>query len=58
MCGLNLGKRKCGGLNCDGVLSVSQMASETAERVKDKLILLPARLQESNSKAGLNWENW
>lgn len=50
LCVLDLGKRKCGGLNCDGVVPVSQKASETAERVMDQLITLPSRLQESKNK--------
>uniref|UniRef100_A0A3Q3WS10 Laminin, beta 4 n=1 Tax=Mola mola TaxID=94237 RepID=A0A3Q3WS10_MOLML len=41
---------KCGGPNCDGVVPVSQNASETAERAKDQLSTLPSRLEESNSK--------
>ncbi|XP_044050213.1 laminin subunit beta-4 [Siniperca chuatsi] len=50
LCGLDLGKRKCGGPNCNGVIPVSQKASETAERVKDQLITVPSRLQESKNK--------
>ncbi|XP_067447150.1 laminin subunit beta-4 [Thunnus thynnus] len=49
LCGL-LGNRKCGGPNCDGVVPLSVKASETAEKVKDKLITLPGRLQESKNK--------
>lgn len=56
LCGLALGKRKCGGPNCDGVVPVSQKASEAAERVKDQLITLPSRLQESKNKAGLHFD--
>lgn len=58
LCGLALGKRKCGGPNCDGVVPVIQKASETAERVKDQLNTLPSRLQESKNKAGLHWDDW
>ncbi|XP_037624636.1 laminin subunit beta-4 [Sebastes umbrosus] len=50
LCGLDLGKRKCGGPNCDGVVPVSQEASETAERVKDQLLTLPSSLHESKNK--------
>ncbi|XP_069572970.1 laminin subunit beta-4 isoform X2 [Brachyistius frenatus] len=50
LCGLGLGKRKCGGPNCDGVVPISQKASETSERVKDELAGLPTRIQESKDK--------
>ncbi|GLD71224.1 laminin subunit beta-4-like isoform X1 [Lates japonicus] len=50
LCGLDLGKRKCGGPNCDGVISVSERASEMAEKAKDQLITLPSRLEESKNK--------
>ncbi|XP_029289830.1 laminin subunit beta-4 [Cottoperca gobio] len=50
LCTLDLGKRKCGGPNCDGVVPVSQKASEMAERVKDKLITLPSSLEDANNK--------
>ncbi|XP_023255175.1 laminin subunit beta-4-like [Seriola lalandi dorsalis] len=50
LCGLDLGDRKCGGPNCDGVIPVSQKASETAERAKDQLITLQSRLEESKNK--------
>ncbi|XP_039664896.1 laminin subunit beta-4 [Perca fluviatilis] len=51
LCGsLHLGNRKCGGPNCDGVVPVSQIASETAERAKDRLAMLPSSLQESHNK--------
>ncbi|XP_054475687.1 LOW QUALITY PROTEIN: laminin subunit beta-4 [Anoplopoma fimbria] len=50
LCGLDSGKRKCGGPNCDGVIPVSQKTSETAERVKQQLITLPFSLQESKNK--------
>lgn len=53
LCGLNLGKRKCGGPNCDGVVPVSQKAAERAAKVKEQLDTLPSRLQESKIKAGL-----
>uniref|UniRef100_A0A4W6C4H5 Laminin subunit beta-1 n=1 Tax=Lates calcarifer TaxID=8187 RepID=A0A4W6C4H5_LATCA len=51
LCGLDLGKRKCGGPNCDGVISVSERASEMAEKAKDQLNTLPSRLEESKNKA-------
>ncbi|XP_032363853.1 laminin subunit beta-4 isoform X1 [Etheostoma spectabile] len=51
LCGsLDLGNGDCGGPHCDGVLPVSQMASETAERAKNQLVLLPSSLQESQTK--------
>ncbi|XP_034391852.1 laminin subunit beta-4 isoform X2 [Cyclopterus lumpus] len=50
LCVLDLGKNKCGGPNCDGVVRVSQKASGTAERVKEQLITLPSRLQASRNK--------
>ncbi|XP_071318517.1 laminin subunit beta-4 isoform X2 [Trachinotus anak] len=50
LCGLDQGDRKCGGPNCDGVVPVSQKASETAERARDQLITLPSRLEESKKK--------
>ncbi|XP_070687634.1 laminin subunit beta-4 [Pempheris klunzingeri] len=50
LCGLDQGKRKCGGPNCDGVVPVSQRASDLAERTRDQLISLPSRLQESKNK--------
>nr|XP_046250599.1 laminin subunit beta-4 [Scatophagus argus] len=50
LCTLGLGRRKCGGPNCDGVAPVSQRASEAAERAKDQLLTLPSRLQESQNK--------
>ncbi|XP_008292613.1 laminin subunit beta-4-like [Stegastes partitus] len=50
LCVLALGPRKCGGPNCDGVVPISQKASETAEKVKEQLINLPSRLQESKNK--------
>uniref|UniRef100_UPI0037E8F603 laminin subunit beta-4 n=1 Tax=Semicossyphus pulcher TaxID=241346 RepID=UPI0037E8F603 len=40
----------CGGALCDGVVPVSQKASETAERTKQELVTLPSRLQESKNK--------
>uniref|UniRef100_A0A8P4K4T5 Laminin subunit beta-1 n=1 Tax=Dicentrarchus labrax TaxID=13489 RepID=A0A8P4K4T5_DICLA len=55
LCDLDLGKRKCGGPKCDGIVPVSQKASEMAERAKDKLTTLPSRLQVSMNKAGLQW---
>lgn len=45
-----LGQRKCGGPGCEGVVPITQKASETAETVKDQLIKLPSRLQESRNK--------
>lgn len=56
LCGLDLGKRKCGGPNCDGVISVSERASEMAEKAKDQLNTLPSRLEESKNKAGSHWD--
>ncbi|KAM6926955.1 laminin subunit beta-4 [Lycodopsis pacificus] len=56
LCELDLGKRKCGGPNCDGVIPVSQKASETAERVKQQLITLSSSLQESKNK--INDAKW
>lgn len=53
LCSLGLGKRKCGGPNCDGVVPLSQKASETAKKMKDQLTTLLSRLQESKNKAGL-----
>ncbi|XP_068452578.1 laminin subunit beta-4 [Clinocottus analis] len=50
LCGLDLGKRKCGGPNCDGVIPVSQKASETAEGAKEQLLTLPSRLLEAQNK--------
>ncbi|XP_049929321.1 laminin subunit beta-4 [Epinephelus moara] len=50
LCELGLGKRKCGGPNCDGVVPVSQKASETAEKTKNQLSTLPSSLQESKNK--------
>ncbi|XP_051237149.1 laminin subunit beta-4 isoform X1 [Dicentrarchus labrax] len=50
LCDLDLGKRKCGGPKCDGIVPVSQKASEMAERAKDKLTTLPSRLQVSMNK--------
>ncbi|KAM9352424.1 laminin subunit beta-4 [Symphorus nematophorus] len=44
------GNRKCGGPNCDGVLPVSQRATESADRTEDQLRTLPTRLQESRNK--------
>ncbi|KAM7397366.1 hypothetical protein PAMP_020344 [Pampus punctatissimus] len=41
LCRLPLGNRKCGGPNCDGIVPFSVKASETAEKVKDKLIMFP-----------------
>ncbi|KAM7415417.1 hypothetical protein PAMA_019983 [Pampus argenteus] len=58
LCRLPLGNRKCGGPNCDGIVPFSIKASETAEKVKDKLIMFPVRLLESKNKAGLYWEHW
>uniref|UniRef100_A0A3Q4B398 Laminin subunit beta 4 n=1 Tax=Mola mola TaxID=94237 RepID=A0A3Q4B398_MOLML len=57
LCVLDQGQRKCGGPNCDGVVPVSQNASETAERAKDQLSTLPSRLEESNSKAGFTLQH-
>uniref|UniRef100_A0A3Q3M5F7 Laminin subunit beta-4-like n=1 Tax=Labrus bergylta TaxID=56723 RepID=A0A3Q3M5F7_9LABR len=51
LCGLDLGKRKCGGPKCDGVVPISQRAAETAEKTKDEMGNLPSRLQESKNKA-------
>ncbi|XP_041795045.1 laminin subunit beta-4 isoform X2 [Chelmon rostratus] len=50
LCSLGLGKRKCGGPNCDGVVPLSQKASETAKKMKDQLTTLLSRLQESKNK--------
>ncbi|XP_065813008.1 laminin subunit beta-4 [Labrus bergylta] len=50
LCGLDLGKRKCGGPKCDGVVPISQRAAETAEKTKDEMGNLPSRLQESKNK--------
>ncbi|KAM9854866.1 laminin subunit beta-4 [Aulostomus maculatus] len=50
LCRLSLGRRKCGGLNCDGILPLSLNASKTAERVGNQLSSLPHRLQESRNK--------
>uniref|UniRef100_A0A671XN73 Laminin, beta 2-like n=1 Tax=Sparus aurata TaxID=8175 RepID=A0A671XN73_SPAAU len=52
LCVLDLGKRRCGGPDCDGAVPVSQKASEMADRANEQLITLPSRLQESNNKAG------
>ena len=52
LCGLDLGERKCGGPHCDGVLPVSQKASETAKRTEDQLITFPSRVEEFKNKAG------
>ncbi|XP_026221368.1 laminin subunit beta-4 isoform X2 [Anabas testudineus] len=45
-----LGQRKCGGLNCEGIFSISQKTSETVKRAKDQLNTLPFRLEESKNK--------
>lgn len=58
LCGLDLGERKCGGPNCDGVIPFTKKASETAKRAKDQLITFPSRLEESKNKAGLQWDDW
>ncbi|XP_047189486.1 laminin subunit beta-4 isoform X2 [Scophthalmus maximus] len=50
LCVLPPGRRKCGGPNCDGVVGVTQNVSETTERAKDKLVSLPAPLEESRNK--------
>ncbi|XP_030280431.1 laminin subunit beta-4 [Sparus aurata] len=50
LCVLDLGKRRCGGPDCDGAVPVSQKASEMADRANEQLITLPSRLQESNNK--------
>lgn len=55
LCVLPPGRRKCGGPNCDGVVGVTQNVSETTERAKDKLVSLPAPLEESRNKAGDDW---
>ncbi|XP_055365504.1 laminin subunit beta-4 isoform X2 [Betta splendens] len=49
LCKLKLEKRQ-GGLNCNGVLHVSQKASETADKAKNHLTLLPYRLEESRNQ--------
>ncbi|KAL4003909.1 fumarate hydratase, class II [Sarotherodon galilaeus] len=50
LCGRDLGKRKCGGPNCKGAVPVSVDASETAEKLKDQLVNLPSRLQDTRNK--------
>uniref|UniRef100_A0A3Q3JWY3 Laminin, beta 4 n=1 Tax=Monopterus albus TaxID=43700 RepID=A0A3Q3JWY3_MONAL len=37
LCFLDSRKRKCGGLNCDGVVPFTQKAAETAESARDQL---------------------
>lgn len=51
LCSLFLGGRKCGGPSCDGVVSASKKALETAKKAKNLLATLPLRLQESEDKA-------
>lgn len=53
LCGLDQGKRKCGGPNCDGAVSVSKKASQTAEKATDQLNELSQRLDEFKNKVGL-----
>ncbi|XP_034542548.1 laminin subunit beta-4 [Notolabrus celidotus] len=48
LCGL--GKRKCGGPKCDGVVPDSEKATESAEKAKKELANLPSRLEESKNK--------
>ncbi|CAI5668458.1 unnamed protein product [Oreochromis niloticus] len=50
LCGRDLGNRKCGGPNCKGAVPVSEDASETAEKLKDQLVNLPSRLQDTRNK--------
>lgn len=58
LCGRDLGKRKCGSPNCKGAVHVSEDASKTAEKLKDQLMNLPSRLQDTKNKAGLYWKHW
>uniref|UniRef100_A0A671XN02 Laminin, beta 4 n=1 Tax=Sparus aurata TaxID=8175 RepID=A0A671XN02_SPAAU len=48
LCVLDLGKRRCGGPDCDGAVPVSQKASEMADRANEQLITLPSRLQDTD----------
>uniref|UniRef100_A0A665UDS4 Laminin subunit beta-1 n=1 Tax=Echeneis naucrates TaxID=173247 RepID=A0A665UDS4_ECHNA len=50
LCSLDLGKRRCGGPDCDGVVPISLKASKTAETTKDQLLKLPSRLEKSSKK--------
>lgn len=58
LCGRDLGKRKCRSPNCKGAVPVSENASKTAEKLKDQLVNLPSRLQDTKNKAGLYWKHW
>ncbi|XP_039860060.1 laminin subunit beta-4 isoform X2 [Simochromis diagramma] len=64
LCGRDLGKRKCGSLNCKGAVPVSEDASKTAEKLKDQLVNLPSRLQDTKNKINnaneMTWDakNW
>ncbi|KAM8891532.1 laminin subunit beta-4 isoform 2-T2 [Spinachia spinachia] len=50
-CGKALcGEKKCGGSNCEGVLPVSQKASRTAGRTKERLLTLSFNMELSKNK--------
>lgn len=49
---------KCGGSPlCFGVDPGAQKASETAEEIKQQLVKLPSKLQQSKNKAGSHWKH-
>uniref|UniRef100_A0A3P8X1D7 Laminin subunit beta 4 n=1 Tax=Cynoglossus semilaevis TaxID=244447 RepID=A0A3P8X1D7_CYNSE len=50
LCRFGLGRRKCGGPNCDGALPVSQNASETARQTKNQISLFSSGLENFRNK--------